>query len=737
MKNFLLLIFISLFVSQLTYGQAIWHQYQGPYCGNIESFTSIGDTIYGNANETGIFRSVDNGYTWVHINGKLNGTLKTFYPYGNRLLGSNWQILYSDNYGKDWNYYPEMMHVNQFYLFKNRLFGCGKGIFMYDSLANSWIKKSNNFESDESRSCVLCLSSIGNILFCGTWENGLFKSTDDGVNWNKVTISPNNEINNITKIINFNDTLMILPINNTCIYLSADSGKTWNETNRINEGWGWGTDLTVFKNQIFLASSVGLYKFNSMDLSWDLISKKSYNHLFVKDSIFLASNNTGIYRWEATIDSFIPSNTGINTAQVNDIAMFNKSIYCATGVGIFYTSDDGLNWNLIPESENIYCNSFKVNDSVLYVGTDHGLFVTTIDSNCLFHPIPDLATEVVWDIEIVDTTFYATTNTDLFKSTDKGISWSRIKNSNYALMKIAYGNNLLLFTSTNGLYQLSGDSLKKIGFDEDYIETVKIIDGNVFVSPSMPERGIYKSLDSCKTWTKYLDIEVYDITKRGKSNLYASSIVNIYYSADDGITWETWSEVGMPDYRISCIIQSDSCFYAGTIGNSIYKRNYLGLTDCIFSGYDITNDSVKIPPNTTVDSLAPSLQLAHGASFEIVNSNKSAFIGENYIKNGDVLEVIAEDGITTKRFNLVVDFENKQEESDQMLIFPNPADNFISIASEFSANANITIYDMQGKLVLNQQNQSGQIDISQLSQGIYTVILIDVDKKHIQRLVKK
>lgn len=71
------------------------------------------------------------------------------------------------------------------------------------------------------------------------------------------------------------------------------------------------------------------------------------------------------------------------------------------------------------------------------------------------------------------------------------------------------------------------------------------------------------------------------------------------------------------------------------------------------------------------------------------------------------------------------------------IIYPNPASNILSIKNIKSTNALIMIYDIEGKLVLNQPISSSKIDISNLSKGIYTVKIIDRLNVFINKLIKE
>ena len=64
---------------------------------------------------------------------------------------------------------------------------------------------------------------------------------------------------------------------------------------------------------------------------------------------------------------------------------------------------------------------------------------------------------------------------------------------------------------------------------------------------------------------------------------------------------------------------------------------------------------------------------------------------------------------------------------DQITVFPNPADNYITIKSDYNLeDAIISLFDLNGRRVLNYKNSSNNniVDISSLSDGEYILRVI-------------
>lgn len=67
-------------------------------------------------------------------------------------------------------------------------------------------------------------------------------------------------------------------------------------------------------------------------------------------------------------------------------------------------------------------------------------------------------------------------------------------------------------------------------------------------------------------------------------------------------------------------------------------------------------------------------------------------------------------------------------------IYPNPTQSIINIETE--ENSLVKIFDLNGKLLVNQKIENKQIDVSQLISGVYTVQIINKNKAYSQEIIK-
>jgi len=750
MRTNLLTFILCVFLTQFATGQAVWHQYQGPYVGGVASYVAKSDTIFVGT-PMGVYSSIDNGNTWA-ITGLKDGWHNALLINKNLFIS---QQEYSEDNGKNWSPYLNgwFEGFRALYSFNGIVYaGTDNGVFRFNPENKSWTSKSRGIKGEESwqkDSVIQSLTSIGNTLLCGTFNKGLFFSKDSGETWNKSTTP----YSTVMKLLNYKDDLFAVADGG--IYTSADSAKNWIniQYNLIGSAV---KDVAVLNDTIIVSTTNGVLKYDKSNSKWKSFSNESFETLFVNGNVFLASNSYGLYKWNGKNSQFELSNSGINTARVLDMELFNKRLYCVTEVGAFYTPDDGKSWEEIVETKNRYCHTIAKNDSMLFIGTgDAGIFATSINSNNWKQMNTGLTSNGIWDIETNGNTLFAATDAGPFISKNQGKNWVQIldgfehtnSSSQYGsgqiqALSIASGSGMVLASNNFGLYKLSNDSTKwdLVGFPEQGGSMIKIIDNVVYFGKELG--GLYMSTDSCKTWIS-LNINnftpvIYDIFKRGDNNLYAASC-QLYYSPDGGKNWDEWSETGTPRLPIRRVIQGDSSLYAGTYGRSIYKREYLKLTDCTSSVYNISGSSItNIPENTPTDSLQLKLTLAHGASSEIVSSksaevvsSKSTKAVQTYVKSGDIIKVIAEDGKTSKNYIVqVITGLNKLSGSD-LKIYPTLTNDQIYF-SQPNEIESIIIYNSQGQILLNQKNTNNSIDVSNLKNGIYFLSIINNDSQKIE-----
>lgn len=105
---------------------------------------------------------------------------------------------------------------------------------------------------------------------------------------------------------------------------------------------------------------------------------------------------------------------------------------------------------------------------------------------------------------------------------------------------------------------------------------------------------------------------------------------------------------------------------------------------------------------------------------------QSPAVGSIVIPGNYTVTMTATSGTTaTCNFNLTVtpNLAVAQNVKQNVVIFPSPAKNQITIKGEFDANENISIYNLLGQKVIERNSISNEerIDVSKLESGVYTI----------------
>jgi hypothetical protein len=97
--------------------------------------------------------------------------------------------------------------------------------------------------------------------------------------------------------------------------------------------------------------------------------------------------------------------------------------------------------------------------------------------------------------------------------------------------------------------------------------------------------------------------------------------------------------------------------------------------------------------------------------------------------------------ITSSRSNIVSTdevgiYNHNFSDLTDVQIFPNPASNFFTIDSKTNVNImNVSIFDQQGKLILNVRSDYSIIDLSYIQSGLYIIKITTENQTIFQKLI--
>lgn len=221
-----------------------------------------------------------------------------------------------------------------------------------------------------------------------------YKSTDNGNTWINISngindilqsrifaVGPDNSI--FTEGLSSNNFTPSGP------YKSTNEGNSWitlgaiaSNNYRGIKAFGFGIDGSLFvatwgDNPIF---DYGVYKSSDGGFNWVEITtftKKNVNKIVTNNNgkIFIADDTRGIYVSQDNGNSWVQKNNGLSNLSVRDIFItYQNHIYLATGSGVFKSTNDGENWQMVDTSglTNLNLYNIYVNNGYLYTAPFSG-----------------------------------------------------------------------------------------------------------------------------------------------------------------------------------------------------------------------------------------------------------------------------------------------------------------------------------------------------------------------------
>lgn len=210
---------------------------------------------------------------------------------------------------------------------------------------------------------------------------------------------------------------------------------------------------------------------------------------------------------------------------ISCITIFKNSIYVGTNrAGIYRSSDMGENWEFLEFGmTNMQINCLMVIDNMIYGGTSNGLIRMSSDDFTWSSANNGLLDRNIKKMYKSGSLIFLTTILYTYVSYDNGITWQILEREYRDIAEITGSENQLFSRTFNKLYQSANNGSSWT--------TVKQIPNNVQM----------KCIASIK------------------SSLFVGTSTGIYYTNNEGNTWENR---GLVKYDISTLLVSGTKLYA-------------------------------------------------------------------------------------------------------------------------------------------------------------------------------
>jgi len=519
---------------------------QSPFSNQyVFSIVVNGTNVYALTTSYGLYLTTDFGQSWTNLNipNQFGSQLLSLGISGSILFCGMYDhgIIKSTNNGQSW--VQTSLVIPEIYAFtisgSNIFAGASdnlnssKGVYLSTDGGTSWTLTSLNNEY------IASLASNGSYIYAGTTNHGVYISTNSGASWMH-TLSVNQQVSSVIA----DGANIYAGLNG--IYKSTDNGLNWSQTSFITP-----TSLALNNSNIFAGSNSGVYTSIDNGLSWtqtnlkcrDIYSLAAYNsNIFAGSDNLLYTSNNGL-NWQTTL----PTLTW-------NLAFNSTGLFAGTNNNLRFSSNNGQTWQLINSlGYSGRITSLAVNGLNIFVGTWIGnsqlIYYSTNNGQTWNSPNIQYNGSGVFSIIANDTTIFAGGKWGaIYKSTNNGLNWTTMSSiSGYAVWALAiYGQYIFA-----GCY------------------------------------GVFVSSNSGANWTQTSlnNRDIFSLSTYG-SNIFAGSDSGVYKSTNNGVNWIEINE-GFGNPTVYSLLINGSYLYAGTGGSSVWRRPLAELVGVQHTGNSV------------------------------------------------------------------------------------------------------------------------------------------------------
>ena len=424
--------------------------------------------------------------------------------------------------------------------------------------------------------------------------------------------------------------------------------------------------------------------------SWDIDGSSgngsSYSYMHVDQhalefnphtNVAFAGNDGGLYKYIENLNKWVDISDGLAISQFYNIGLSksnsNRLVAGAQDNGTEMLTNS--TWDAILGGDGMECAIDHYDDEISYAEYQYGGLRKTYTGGNNWDNIKPVNYEGAWntpyEMHATNSDLLVIGYDEVYRTTTGGAVWDSISfnvSNGQALRSIALApsNEDYIYAASYSKIKVTKDAGQSWTYIKPGLANYNITD--IAVSTNDPDR----------VWVTFSD---YDNTKK------------VYESNDAGSSWTNISGTNLPSLPVNCIVYQGGAnddLYIGTDVGVYYKNN--NMTEWVPFNNGL--------PNVIVTELE-------------INYNEGTISASTFGRGvwQSPLNTISESSFLINEYSINV--------------FPNPAENEITINTTDWKNYQVVIYSMTGEKII--ESRSKKIDVSKLNSGYYLVDISNVD----------
>ncbi len=545
-----------------------WVQTNGPYGGEILTiYAAPKGVLFVGTEGAGIFRSTDRGNSWTPLNTGLHYEpgegftgVTAFAQKGDTFYAGTRNALHaSTDGGNTWHHVPNFRNpesISGVVIIGDRIYvgTLNTGVWYSDDDGDSWLQVNDGFGPMSIRE----LSRIGTTLVAGAGDR-VFRKTDNADELNAVY--DDFVLEQIDAFAAMESLLYVggSVRNGGGLFRSNDEGNSWTRI-AVKEMRHTITALAAFGATLYAGTyGSGVFRSDDKGDSWTAVNEgltdRTVSTLLVvnEDTVFAGTSEDGIFRTMDGGTSWVAANAGLTNTSVGELAVIGKTIYAGMSERLVYSVNGGDSWQPVkfPSRPNEYLfSTLSVSEGELYAGAIRfaplaeggvvgGVFRLDTENNALVQVLVNRELTGTQCLEIVGTTFY-------------------------------------LGTQRDGIFQWEKDSdpwATSLGLEEHFITALSVNGESIYAGTDRGE--IYRSESAGKPWKLVNSTDMAGSHISGLkwigTTLYASAWGDgVIRSVNGGDSWTPIND-GLGETAVTTMAVVGEKLYAGTYSKGVFR----------------------------------------------------------------------------------------------------------------------------------------------------------------------